>query len=93
MANSENPRVLVEETALLTATQRIGNQLKERIEQKGSHSYASNHEALGLITEEYYELLKAVRKNDNENVKEELVDIAVGCIFALASMIQKEPVS
>lgn len=63
-----------------------------RIEQKGGRSYSSNHEALGIITEEYYELIDAVKSNNNEHVKEELLDVAVGCLFAIASMKQKEKI-
>ena len=89
MAAGENPRVYVSDEALLHAIETIGDSLKRRTEQKGRYSYASNHEGLGLITEEFLEYVNAITSNDNEHIKSELVDIAVGCIFALASMKAK----
>ena len=59
--------------------------LMDRLGRKGPGACASSHEALGLVTEEYDELVKAVRKNDIENIDEELTDIAVCCLYALAS--------
>lgn len=58
--------------------------LKYRIAQKGNHSYASVHEAYGLIAEEVKELLDAVQSNNREEVMSEMMDIAVGCIYAIA---------
>lgn len=57
----------------------------KRLQEKGNGIYASNHEALGIITEEYWELIEAVKDNDNYGIREELKDIAVGCLIALAS--------
>jgi NTP pyrophosphatase (non-canonical NTP hydrolase) len=56
-----------------------------RLQEKGRGIYVSNHEALGIITEEYYELIEAVKSNEDINVRQELIDIAVACIIALGS--------
>ncbi len=42
--------------------------------------FASTHEALGVITEEFYELLTAVRLNYPESIKMESIQIAAACM-------------
>lgn len=64
----------------------IGQELKARVDKKGPYAYIGSHEALGIITEEYYELIEGVKANDRENVKEELMDILIGCLWGLASL-------
>lgn len=59
--------------------------LQRRLVQKGTQSYASTHEGLGIITEEYYELVEAVTLNDMDAFEKECLDVAVGCIFSIAS--------
>jgi NTP pyrophosphatase (non-canonical NTP hydrolase) len=61
-----------------------------RIERKGKGAFVSNHEGLGIIAEEYHELLKAVRSNDPVEVAAEAMDVAIGCLFLVASLLQKE---
>ena len=90
MAQPENPRVIVSSETSGIAVDDVVKALLKRLQQKGNSSYASNHEALGVITEEYFEYVDAVKNNDNQHVYEELVDIAVGCIFAVASMRAKK---
>ena len=41
---------------------------------------ASSHEALGVITEEYYELIEAVRSNSLTNIANEALDVAAACV-------------
>lgn len=60
--------------------------LKYRLEQKGCGIYISSHEILGIIGEEWEELIRAVHNNDVKNTKEELMDILIGCIWALVSI-------
>ena len=40
----------------------------------------SSHESLGVITEEYHELVEAVRCNASSSIAEEALDIAAACI-------------
>lgn len=67
------------------AIERALKALKRRIKEKGNRPYRSRHETYGIIAEEHFELLLAMQKNDGENYKDELVDIAVAAIFGLAS--------
>ena len=55
-----------------------------RLIEKGDGTAASYHEVLGFITEEYMELIDAVRKNNVREIKSELIDIAVACVFGVA---------
>ena len=68
----------------------VREKLEFRMKQKGTHAYASIHEALGIITEEYYELQGAVMYDDQGAVVEELIDIAVGAIFGAACILAKK---
>lgn len=63
-----------------------GEMLKRRLVQKGTLSYASTHEGLGIITEEFHELVDAVKSNDKDAFEKECLDVAVGCIFSIASL-------
>lgn len=70
----------------------ITDKLQFRLNQKGRFSYISTHEALGKITEEFWEYVEAVKNNDDEEIIHELKDIAVGCIFAIASLKERDVV-
>ena len=63
--------------------------MAERLREKGTGTFASSHEVLGVIQEEFDELLAAVRGNDITAVKYELLDIAVGAIFGVACIEQE----
>lgn len=63
--------------------------LKMRLEEKGYGAFVSIHEILGIVTEEFHELVEAVRWNNQIEVKEELLDIAVGAIFGVACINNK----
>jgi NTP pyrophosphatase (non-canonical NTP hydrolase) len=67
----------------------IGRKTAFRLEAKGYGTFASTHEILGIIAEEYDELKDAIRKNDTEEIKQELLDIAVSCHFAIACINEK----
>jgi NTP pyrophosphatase (non-canonical NTP hydrolase) len=85
-----NPRIPVEETVIEKTKEIVSNALLKRLKQHGYDSFSSIHEILGIMDEEHYELLMAVHKNDDLQVKEELVDIAVGALFGIATLIAKE---
>jgi NTP pyrophosphatase (non-canonical NTP hydrolase) len=60
------------------------DQLKKRLEEKKSNgkSFSSEHEVLGKIHEELYEFTQAIHeRQDRELKKEELLDIALNCIW------------
>lgn len=58
-----------------------------RLDQKGPHSMGSSHEILGIVTEEYWELIEKVKENaHDEDLVQELLDIAIACMFGVASI-------
>lgn len=60
--------------------------MRARLETKGYGSFVSSHEVLGMIAEEYEELLDAVHDNDWDQLDKELLDLAVGATFSLACL-------
>jgi len=59
--------------------------LAYRLNQKGTGTFASSHEVLGVVCEEFRELEDAVQgKEGLGNIKDELLDIAVACVFGAA---------
>lgn len=66
------------------------DKLNYRLRKKGYGAYASKHEVLGILTEEFKELIDAVQSQPvvggKNSVREELLDIAVGCLFGIASI-------
>lgn len=63
--------------------------LFERLTEKGYGAWLSRHEILGFLTEEYDEAIEAVHSKSKAEIKAELVDMAVGCIFAVACIDAK----
>ena len=61
--------------------------LPKQVEAKGSGAFASYHETLGVIMEEYHEYIEAVHKNDENQAAKELIDLAVAAIWGLASCL------
>lgn len=55
------------------------------LEKKGYGAFASRHEILGCVTEEYIELVEAVRSGIHLDVNEELRDVAISAIWGLVS--------
>lgn len=66
----------------------IADETANCLELKGAGAFVSAHEILGCITEEYQELIDAVRDDDFDDIRGELLDIAVGAIMCIASMDQ-----
>ncbi len=69
-----------------SATCEVSLWFDSRLKQKGMGTFASLHEARGVLGEEYHELKEAFGKKDNENIKHELKDLAVACLMTLACM-------
>ena len=64
----------------------ITEAMEERICKHGRGAFAGPHEIYGVLAEEHAELLDAVRANDYREVYNEVIDIAVGALFAIAGM-------
>jgi len=77
-------REKVTSRALDQAKLQILDKLGHILHKRGVGTYASRHEIAGLIAEEYHELLEALKNNDMEEFKQELLDIAVACLFGIA---------
>ena len=83
MENTKH-RKQIHEAHLHGAVIQISEALKIALKHKGSGTLSSTHEILGIVTEEYLELVDAVRANEQREVKEELLDIAVACVMGIA---------
>jgi NTP pyrophosphatase (non-canonical NTP hydrolase) len=77
-------RTQLTDEQIMKAVNKTVEKLKFRLKQKGYGTFASKHEILGVITEEYKEFVDAVHSKNYEEMKTEIVDLAVGCIFGLA---------
>lgn len=62
------------------------NYLLDRLKQKGNHVLVSSHEMLGIITEEYHELIEAIQSNKLSDINKELSDLAVAVLLARISI-------
>jgi len=62
----------------------LSEKLLYRLQEKGIGSFASRHEILGILEEEMHELNDAIKSGNISDVKQELLDIAVGALFAVA---------
>lgn len=80
----ELKRKIVPNTKIDLAIDQVIQKLDFRLKEKGKGTFASRHEIQGSITEEYHELVDALRGNNSEEYKQELIDIAVGAIFGIA---------
>jgi len=83
-------RIGIHETFLNDAIVQIQQHLAYTLNIKGSGSFVSTHELLGVITEEYYELIEAAHRGNVTNVHGELLDIAAACIFGVACIERGE---
>lgn len=77
-------RQKVSKSVVCNAEDQLFRRLMERLKEKGYGTWTSRHEILGMIEEEKYELTKAVHEEGFDGIKRELLDIAVGCVFAIA---------
>jgi len=64
----------------------LRDEFHRRIREKGPGIFKSRHEILGVVTEEYQELMEAVHSEDIHKVRNELLDIAVAALFGVTSI-------
>lgn len=60
--------------------------LFKRLDQKGYGISVSTHEIVGILEEEMREVWGALRENNNEELYQELLDVAVACLLGMASL-------
>ena len=65
--------------------------LAKKLEKHGRGEFVGLHETLGILTEEYYEVIEAAKSNSREDFISELADVAVVAIFGIASLINYDP--
>ena len=70
---------------------RLQKEIARRLSKKGPGAFIGPHETYGIIAEEVHELLHAIQENDSGEsglaaIEDELLDIAVAAILAVASM-------
>ena len=63
----------------------IESKMNYRLEEKGRGGLVSTYEVMGLLLEEFREAAEACHVNAFGDFLEELVDVAVVVVFALAS--------
>lgn len=79
-------RAQLTDEQVMDAIAKTIEKLKFRLQQKGYGTFSSKHEILGVITEEYKEFVDAVHGKNYDEMKGEIMDLAVGCIFGLACL-------
>lgn len=82
-------RYPVSERMIDEVLKELRTQLNRRLEKHGNLSYIGKHEIYGMLAEEFNkELLDDLHANNEEGFVSELFDIAVGCVFGVASMME-----
>lgn len=82
-------RINITKAAVDRGVEEIHEKTLYRLNQKGWQTLSSTHEILGVIAEEYQELIEAVKEGDHEKIKQELLDIGVACGFGAACINSK----
>lgn len=77
----------IKDEHLTVALEALLQAIQKRIDKHGRAMVASDHEGLGVITEEYIELVEAVKDNNRDAIIEELFDVAVSCVITVASVV------
>ena len=76
----------ISEELIDAAMTKLREGISHRLAQKGRGSFSSKHEILGIVTEEYHELVEAVHAGAMGDVSAELGDLAVAAVFGFACM-------
>ena len=77
-------RKRIREADITSAFSVVKEHMKEVLKKHGDGIFSTTHEMLGTITEEYHELIEAVRSNKPLKVMRELSDLGVLAVFSLA---------
>lgn len=81
-----NERKKMNLSDLLLILEELEDSVKASIAKHGDNALVSDAEIVGVITEEQYELVKAVHEGNQEEVVNELKDIAVAAVVGIASV-------
>lgn len=84
----DSKRAQIKAESVRMAMDMLQGEMTKRLRQKGDGTFASRHEILGCLTEEYLEICNAVQCEDNQHLVAELLDAAVACVFGAACIVQ-----
>ncbi len=76
--------MIISYKSVYDALDAIKNHTLDALLKKGHGSFVSSHEILGTLAEEYHEVIEAVKLNDLRSIRDELLDVATVCHFAIA---------
>ena len=72
------------------AISELRTHIRQRIEKHGNGALVGRHETMGIVTEEYHELVDALRHDSSpEAFIGELFDVAIACVFGIVSTDNK----
>lgn len=77
-------RTQIPQSSLDLSSLDVQKSLTKSLIKKGHGTFSSIHEISGVITEECAEFYEAIKLNNHALIKQELLDIAVACHFAIA---------
>lgn len=78
--------VEVTEDQISNALTSLGINLRRRLLEKGRDSFINAKEILGDLRLEMNEVEEAVQIKEPQRIIDELLDVAVGCVFGVASI-------
>jgi len=79
-------RIKIETQQQAEAANDARKHLIKQFIKKGDGAAVSEHEILGIVTEEYHELIEAVTHADLKAIEAELNDLAAACMLGTASI-------
>jgi len=80
-------RLDIDQSKYNDAVHDVNNHAMTVIHRKGDGAYISRHEILGILTEEYQEVVEAIHLGKlNTEVIHELKDLAFACIWGIVSI-------
>ena len=82
--SDKDHRLQISKQQVGEAVSNVRDCLFERLREKGYGALVSRHEIQGVLTEEYHEAIGAVHEGSLGDVRQELIDLADGCIFGVA---------
>ena len=82
---AKDSRPIVSQEDISDAIGDLKCMVKQKAKKHGPRVYLTPHNALGIITEEYWELIEAIKSNDPNRIYSEIMDVAVACIWQAAS--------
>lgn len=77
----ERPQITKEQVD--AGLDKLKKAMYHRLEKHGYGTFLSNHEIAGVVAEEYHELMDALRHDNDDEYRSELLDVAVAAAFGV----------